>query len=60
MEKKKRTLEVLNTIIDDCMKDVEQFEKAPFTGHTVGTIHGLLEAKIMALAAILRDIVESK
>lgn len=54
----KTPLEVLNLIIEDCEQDVKDFEHAPFTGKTVGTLHGILEAKILALAEIMKKHLE--
>jgi len=51
----KKELEVLDMIIDDCKKDVEDFEGKPFNGKTVAEIHGILEAKIQALAEEMED-----
>lgn len=51
-------LEVLQLIIDDCEQDVKDYEHAPFTGKTVGELHGILEAKIQALAEILKSHLE--
>ncbi len=56
--KNKRDLEVLQLIIDDCDKDVKDFEHAPFTGKTVGQLHGILEAKIQAVAKITKKHLE--
>ena len=54
----KKELEVLDMIIDDCKKDVEDFEGKPFNGRTVAEMHGILEAKIEALAKIVKKIAE--
>ena len=54
----KKELEVLDMIIDDCKKDVEDFEGKPFNGKTVAEMHGILEAKIEALAKIVKKIAE--
>lgn len=48
-------LEVLDLIIQDCEQDVKDFEHAPFTGKTVGQLHGILEAKILALAKVIKN-----
>lgn len=47
-------IKVLDMIIEDCATDVKEFEGKPFTGKTVGELHGILEAKIEALANIMR------
>jgi len=57
----KTDLEILDMIIADCEQDVKDYEHAPFTGKTVGELHGILEAKIQAIAKILqRTIKETK
>ncbi len=55
-----RRLDVLDMIIDDCAKDVKEFEGKPLDGKTVAQIHGILEAKIEALAKIIRTLVEKE
>ena len=57
--KKERILEVLDTIIDDCIKDVQDFDGLAFNGKTLGKLHGILEAKIEALAKIMKEIVNN-
>ena len=57
---KERALEILNMIIEDCEKDVKDFDRKPFTGKTVGELHGILEAKIEALAKIMKQHIEVK
>jgi hypothetical protein len=52
-----RTLKVLDMLIDDCTTDVEEFDGKPFTGKTVGELHGILEAKFEALAKIVKQLV---
>ena len=54
----KKELEVLDMIIDDCEKDVNDFEGKPFNGKTVAEMHGILEAKIQALAKVVKKIAE--
>ena len=54
----KKELEVLDMIIDDCEKDVNDFEGKPFNGKTVAEMHGILEAKIQALAKVIKKIAE--
>lgn len=55
-----RQLEVLDMIISDCAQDVKDFEHREFTGKTVGEMHGILEAKIEALAKIVRELATPK
>lgn len=54
----KSRLDVLNIIIEDCETDAKEFDGKPFTGKTLGELHGILEAKIQALARILKELVE--
>lgn len=54
----KNSLEILDMIIADCETDVKEFDRKPFTGKTVGELHGILEAKIQAVAKILRKELE--
>lgn len=56
----KTSIEVLDMIIEDCETDVKQYEHAPFTGKTVGELHGILEAKIQALAKIMKKELEER
>ena len=56
--KKSKAVEVLDMIIADCDQDVKDYEHAPFTGKTVGELHGILQAKIQALAKILKEHLE--
>ena len=58
--KKERILEALDTIIDDCLKDVQAFDGREFNGETLGELHGILEAKIEALAKIMKEIVKEE
>ncbi len=53
-------LEILDLIIEDCEQDVKDFEHAPFNGKTVGELHGILEAKIQALAKVIKRVIEEK
>lgn len=52
-----KTIEVLDMIIKDCEADVKEFEGKDLNGKNVASIHGILEAKIEALAKILKDVV---
>ena len=47
-----RHLEVLKMIRDDMEADVIRLGRAPFTGATVGEIHGTLAAAVAAVAAL--------
>ncbi len=58
MSQNNTPLEVLQLIIDDCEQDVKDYEHAPFTGKTVGELHGILEAKIQALAKVMKKHLE--
>lgn len=49
--------DVLEMIIEDCEQDVKDFDGKEFNGKTLGELHGILEAKIMALAKILKEVV---
>lgn len=53
-----KSIEVLDMIIEDCEKDVKDFDNKPFNGRTVGELHGILEAKIQALAKIMKKHLE--
>lgn len=55
-----KELEILQMIIDDCATDVKEFDGKPFTSKTVGELHGILEAKIEALAKIMKSHIEHK
>jgi len=56
---KVKIIELMNIIIKDCEQDVNDFEHAPFSGKTVGELHGILEAKIEALAQAIKELAES-
>lgn len=51
-------IRVMDMIIEDCKQDVIDFEYAPFSGKTVGTLHGILEAKILTLAEAIKQLSE--
>lgn len=55
-----KSIEVLDMIIEDCKTDVEEFDGKEFTGKTLGELHGILEAKIQALAKIIKKHLEEK
>jgi len=52
---KDRILKVLNLLIDDCEKDVDDFDGREFDGKTLGELHGVIEAKIQAHAKIIKE-----
>lgn len=52
----KKIIETLDMIIADCEQDVKDFEGREFNGKTVGELHGILEAKIQALAKIVKKL----
>lgn len=56
----KRNLPILDLIIEDCETDVKEFDGKPFTGKTLGELHGILEAKILTLAKILKEVIEEQ
>lgn len=60
MSKGSTPIEVLDLIIEDCEKDVNDYEGAPFTGKIVGELHGIIEAKIEALAKVLKRHIEEE
>ena len=51
-----RIHEMLDMIIDDCAKDVRDFDGREFNGKTLGELHGILEAKIRILAEIIKEL----
>jgi len=55
-----KIVEIMDMIIEDCQTDVNDYEHAPFTGRTVGELHGILEAKIQTLAKAIKHIVENQ
>lgn len=55
---KNKMIDVLNEIISDCEKDARDFEGREFNGKTLGELHGILEAKIQALAKIMKAFIE--
>jgi hypothetical protein len=58
MSQDKNIIKVLDLIIADCTKDVRDFDGREFSGRTLGELHGVLEAKIEALAKILKELVK--
>lgn len=55
-----KSIGVLDMIIEDCKTDVEDFEGKEFNGKTLGELHGILEAKIQAIAKIMKKHLEEK
>lgn len=53
-------ISVLDSIIADCEQDVKDFTGREFNGRTLGELHGQLEAKIQALAKIIKEVALSK
>ena len=51
-----KIIEVLDMIIADCSEDAKNFDGRKFNGKTLGELHGILEAKIEALAKIVKKI----
>ena len=56
----KKYIEILEMIIQDCETDVKEFDGKEFSGKTIGELHGILEAKIQALAKIMKKHLEDK
>jgi len=56
----KEIIKILDMIISDCEQDIKNFDGREFNGKTLGELHGILEAKIHALAKIVRKLVEVK
>lgn len=54
----KSPIEVLDIIIEDCEADVKEYDGREFNGRTLGEIHGILQAKIEALARVMKTIIE--
>jgi hypothetical protein len=50
--------EVLDMIVADMEQDVKDFEGKPFTGKTLGELHGNLCAAVQALAKIMKKHLE--
>lgn len=51
-----KAIKVLDLIIEDCETDVEEFDGREFNGKTLGELHGILEAKIQAIAKAVKVI----
>lgn len=51
-------LQVLDMIIADMENDAKEFEGKPFTGKTLGELHGNLCAAVQALAEIVKKHLE--
>lgn len=59
-DKELTSIQVLDMIIKDCEADVKEYDGKPFNGRTLGELHGVLEAKILALATIMKKEIQSK
>lgn len=55
---KQKVIEALDMIIADCKQDVKDFDGRVFDGKTLGELHGIIEAKIEALAEITKELVK--
>ena len=53
-----KSMKILDMIILDCETDVKVFEGKELNGKTVGELHGILEAKIQAIAKIVKKSME--
>lgn len=53
-----KSTKILDMIILDCETDVKLFEGKELNGKTVGELHGILEAKIQAIAKIVKKSME--
>jgi len=56
----KKMIDVLNMIIADCSQDVNDFDGREFNGKTLGELHGIIEAKVEALAKIIIKVIEQQ
>lgn len=59
-EKLKRISEVLGMVIEDMETDVKEFNGKPFTGKTLGELHGTLAATIQAVAKATKYLVDEE
>lgn len=50
----------MKVVKDDCAVDVKEYDGKPFTGKTVGEIHGIIEAKIDALASTIKELIDAE
>ncbi len=58
-QKRDKDLKVLSMIIEDMENDVKEFEGKPFTGKTLGELHGNLCATVQAVARLLKEHIEA-
>ena len=56
---KERILEVLDMIVEDAENDISESEGQPFTGHNVHVLMGKQAAAIVALANIVKEIINN-
>lgn len=59
-DKLKRISEVMGMIAEDMESDVKRWADAPFTGKTLGTIHGELCATIQAVANAVKVLADEE
>lgn len=50
--------EIAESIRNDCKSDVAEFEGKPFTGETIGRMHGTIQANIANLASVVAMLAE--
>lgn len=55
-----KDIKILEMIIQDMEDDVKDFEGKPFTGKTLGELHGNLCATVQALAKIMKRHIEDE
>lgn len=51
-------IQVLDMIIQDMENDVKEFDGKPFTGKTLGELHGNLCATVQVLAKVMKKHIE--
>ena len=51
--------EVCDAIIADCERDAKAYDGKPFTGKTLGEIHGNLLAMVSTLAKIVTNLIDA-
>jgi len=59
-DKLKRISEVMGMVIEDMESDVKEFNGKPFTGKTLGELHGTLAATIQAVAKAVKFLVDEE
>lgn len=55
---KEKAIELCNSVIKDCEKDVNNLEGGDFSGENVETMFGYQAAAIVALAKVCKKILE--